>query len=263
MNGFFIRLTQRTLGTAPTVRPSIVPRFAQPSMVNNEFPLADTTEELNQQTGEKINRNHEQKLNEPIINHELVSNQTQEEFTDSPTLHEQSRQAELQQPEYFVGIEPEGKSKQTKKKVLPEKINKIKKIIENRNVARINSVKVTSKKNKIQTILPDTKKETIVDEPLVPMTHEHNQKVENPNAHFEGSNYHLDFHHISGNNTSTRENTSKQQSLEDNQTINVTIGRVEVRAVHPSPAPIKQSKAKNKSTLSLDDYLQQRQRGER
>ncbi|MEE9354517.1 MAG: hypothetical protein V3U75_02915 [Methylococcaceae bacterium] len=294
MSGFFNRLAQRTLGTAPTVRPAIAPRFAQPSMVNNELPLADTTEEINQQTREKVNRNDNQKLNEPVINHEPVSNQIQEKPMDSPTLHEQSRQAEVQQPEHLVDIQPEGKSKQTQKRVQAENIDKTKKIIENRNVARINPVEVTSKKNKIQTILAETKTETIVDEALVTMPHEHNQKVEKPNAHFEDSDYyldvdealvpmpheynqkvensnahfgdsdyHLDFHQTSGNDRSNRDNTSKQQSLEDNQTINVTIGRVEVRAIHPSPAPIKQSKAKNKSTLSLDDYLQQRQRGER
>ena len=245
MSGLFNRLAQRTLGTASVVRPAIAPRFSQPSMAINELPLTEPTEEINLQTREKINKNDNQKLNKPVIKHELVSNQTQEKFIDSPTLHEQSRQVDVQQSKHLVDIQPRDKLKKTEKKLLSESID--------------NPIKLANNKNKTQTILAETKTETIVDEPLVSMPDEHNQNIENPNTHFGDS----DFHQTSGNDRSNRDNISKQQSQEENQTINVTIGRVEVRAVHPSPAPIKQSKAKNKSTLSLDDYLQQRQRGER
>ena len=245
MSGLFNRLAQRTLGTASVVRPAIAPRFSQPSMAINELPLTEPTEEINLQTREKINKNDNQKLNKPVINHELVSNQIQEKFIDSPILHEQSRQVDVQQSEHLVDIQPRDKSKKTEKKLLYESID--------------NPIKLANNKNKTQTILAETKTETIVDEPLVSMPDEHNQNIENPNTHFGDS----DFYQTSGNDRSNRDNISKQQSQEENQTINVTIGRVEVRAVHPSPAPIKQSKTKNKSTLSLDDYLQQRQRGER
>jgi hypothetical protein len=45
--------------------------------------------------------------------------------------------------------------------------------------------------------------------------------------------------------------------------VKVTIGRIEVRAVHPPPAPVKRDRPKPQHMLSLDDYLQQRRRGER
>jgi len=44
-------------------------------------------------------------------------------------------------------------------------------------------------------------------------------------------------------------------------TIEVTIGRVEVRAVHPAPQPRRESPARRGPSLSLDAYLEQRNRG--
>lgn len=45
--------------------------------------------------------------------------------------------------------------------------------------------------------------------------------------------------------------------------INITIGRVEVRAIMPSPPARRAAPAKSRTTLSLDEYLKQRERGRR
>lgn len=60
-------------------------------------------------------------------------------------------------------------------------------------------------------------------------------------------------------NSRLREMNTQEKS---EPTVNVTIGRVEVRAVHKAPA--KQTKLQNKPSgiMSLDDYLEQRNKGQ-
>lgn len=45
--------------------------------------------------------------------------------------------------------------------------------------------------------------------------------------------------------------------------INITIGRVEVRAIMPTPSARRAAPAKSRTTLSLDEYLKRRERGRR
>lgn len=69
------------------------------------------------------------------------------------------------------------------------------------------------------------------------------------------------FNHSSPKPTVTKAEVSKNHP----PAINVTIGRIEVRAVHQqAPASVPQPKREShKPALSLNDYLQQRNRGER
>lgn len=54
-----------------------------------------------------------------------------------------------------------------------------------------------------------------------------------------------------------------QRSTPHESPINITIGRVEVRAIMPAPPARRAVPAKPRATLSLDDYLKQRNRGRR
>lgn len=54
-----------------------------------------------------------------------------------------------------------------------------------------------------------------------------------------------------------------QRSTPHESPINITIGRVEVRAIMPAPSARRAVPAKSRATLSLDDYLKQRDRGRR
>ena len=54
-----------------------------------------------------------------------------------------------------------------------------------------------------------------------------------------------------------------QRSTPHESPINITIGRVEVRAIMPAPSARRAVPAKPRATLSLDDYLKRRDRGRR
>jgi hypothetical protein len=62
---------------------------------------------------------------------------------------------------------------------------------------------------------------------------------------------------------SAEEQQAREQSTEEAHTIQVTIGRIEVRALAATEAPSKNSRRERKapSLMSLDDYLRQRARG--
>lgn len=54
-----------------------------------------------------------------------------------------------------------------------------------------------------------------------------------------------------------------QRSMPRESPINITIGRVEVRAIMPAPPASRTVPVKPRATLSLDDYLKRRDRGRR
>ena len=60
-----------------------------------------------------------------------------------------------------------------------------------------------------------------------------------------------------------RRQSDQPRSSPNEPPIHVTIGRVEVRAVFPAPPSRRTSSARSRPTLSLDDYLKQRDRGQR
>ncbi len=62
---------------------------------------------------------------------------------------------------------------------------------------------------------------------------------------------------------SANSSPSLPDRLASEPTIEVTIGRVEVRAVVASPTPRRAERPRTKPSLSLDDYLKQRTRGKR
>lgn len=290
MNGFFSRLAQRTLGTGQVIRPSIAPRFAPNPTTTNSVVAADPIEDHDQQSSEISNTIEKPKWQEPFIDHVPVNN------VDSPHLQEQQIQTGSEQAEHMVDIQPERYENQAERTEQVVNIIKPGTIETKTHFDRIKPAEDTY--NDIETPkIPDigtpkipvtTETRTVSSDPinlpsqtdlghyqstrrglkvadalLVPMPGNRTQSEKNSSAHFEDLDYPIDLHRVSGNEEPNSADTRKLQGSNESQTINVTIGRIEVRAVHPPPAPIKQSRVKTNPALSLDDYLQQRRKGER
>ena len=280
MSGFFSQLTQRTLGTAQTIRPSIAPRFAQAQPLTNELSPDDPSAEYEQQNNKTSNRTENKKSPPPVT--EPITELVQTKKMDSSFVQDNPRQIESRQmspTESTPGLYKSPSERQerdanlVKLETLKTKnhINPVKPIVEPKQDTETGNIpiviatktQIVSKDRDERHGQPDLTKDKIIkktpfaDKPLVPMPSKQPQDLEN-------SSPPMDLHLPLDFNERNSLNQSKLQGQSDSQTINVTIGRVEVRAVHPTPpAPMKQSKVKNKSTLSLDDYLQQRQKGER
>jgi len=264
MNGFFNRLAQRVLGTAQTVRPAIRPRFSQESMVNNglsvdDVPVTDSLDEQNEPSSNTITINNKPERQKP------EQNDLQSKPVDSLSINLMPGQDNKQQTEHklatFLETEqaPDYENKRTRN------FDKIDTLVTHSSVDRIDLIYDKPKQTAFLNIpaKAEKKAENNSDRPLVTKALESDKKIENtlhnvndsvrPSAVYQTSE--VDRYPLE---------TNKQQNQQASKTINVTIGRVEVRAVYPAPAPvIKQSKPKNQSTLSLEDYLLQRQRGER
>ncbi len=265
MSGFFNRLAQRTLGTVQTVRPAIRPRFSQVSMVSNELPVADipvadipeadSVDEQNQHSSDTLNINYKPEWQKP------EHNDLQSRVIDSLSVNLPPRQDKKQQTEYRAATLFEMDQKPGYENKRTSLFDKTTTLVTHNSVERIDPIK--DKPKQAAFLNTPAKAEKNSDLPLVTKTLESDKKNEKKHHNFEDSAHPLDVYQTSEADRYPLE-TSKQQNQQAAKTINVTIGRVEVRAVYPAPAPvIKQSKAKNQSTLSLEDYLQQRQRGER
>lgn len=278
MNGFFSQLTQRTLGTAQTVRPTLIPRFAQsqPLVETNELSTddsIDSIENLEQKSSTLINSKNNQKLQAPVT--ELV----QTKRMDSSHIQENPRQTKTRlisstesNPDLHTIPSERKQGDVNLVKLEPVKtenrLDLVKPNVELKQDTETENIEIATKtqivtKNRVGRIIqetdltPDRKmdKKPVVDKLLVSMPY---QQIQNP----ENSSYATDLNPLVGLNDHDSLNQSVQQDSNDPQTINVTIGRIDVRAVNPPP-PIKREIRKPKPTLSLDDYLQQRQKGER
>jgi hypothetical protein len=58
-------------------------------------------------------------------------------------------------------------------------------------------------------------------------------------------------------------NTQANDVAEAPETVVVTIGRVDVRAIFPAPQPVPRANRPQSQALSLDEYLKQRSEGRR
>lgn len=56
---------------------------------------------------------------------------------------------------------------------------------------------------------------------------------------------------------------NETRSDETERTITITIGRIDVRAVHPPPPPVQSAPRRHTPSLTLDDYLKQHNGGGR
>lgn len=281
MSGFFDRLAQRTLGTAQAIRPSIAPRFAQTSITTNEFSSADAGEDLAQQSGEISNNNEKPQWQKPVIAQAPKTN------LDNPHLHEQPGQTESQQAVHLIDPHSERYDIQPDRKERDFNIVKAEIGETNKPIDRVNSAEninndtqtptipaltenqIISKDQANLSIQTDFKHDQFVasessatGESWVPIPHQVPSNKEDYDTPFKDGDP-INVHQVSGKESRQNVDKRKQQSPNEAQTINVTIGRVEVRAVQPTPAPIKRERAKTKPALSLDEYLQQRQKGER
>ena len=278
MNGYFTRLAQRGRGVARTLRPVIAPRFAADSI------KADPIDEPNPQPNDEIIPGHAQ----PARYQSLTEHQKPQakQTEKSPVTHPEN-QAQSGSPSQPVSNikpkpEPDGKSDnqgfKADETVLihysehTAKTDKepIDNLLESKNVVATNIPTKTPPQ-------PDTdaqpahqesdysdKTELLAsdDTPLVTTELEETLLITDSRA--------------TDNEFSTNLNTATDQEMlsqsyrsnlhvnkTENQTINVTIGRVEVRAIQPKPVTSNPPKAKPKAILSLNEYLQQRSRGER
>ena len=68
---------------------------------------------------------------------------------------------------------------------------------------------------------------------------------------------------VAPRSAAARNPEARQSSSPNNSTIEVTIGRVEVRAVFPEPPARRAPPPRSRPTVSLDDYLNPRHRGKR
>lgn len=262
MSGFFHRLTQRTLGTAQTARPAISPRFSQISMANNELPVADIPvadiiDEQNQHSSDTLNIINKPEGQKP------EHNDLQSKLVDSLYMHQPPKQVNKQQTEQRVVNLSETDQKRGYENKRTTRVDKTETLVTHNRVERDEPIKDKAKQVAFSNT-PD-KAEKNSDLPLLIMAldRDPDQQNENTKYNLQDSVYPLDARQTSAVDKYSLE-TSSQQNQQAAKTINVTIGRVEVQAVYPASAPvIKPVKAKKQSTLSLEDYLQQRQRGER
>jgi len=302
MSGFFNRLAQRTLGIAWVVRPAIVSRFAQVSSATNEFPSTDAIEDLAQQSSEISNPNAKPKWQKPVTDRVKANSMDSPHSQEQPRQTE-LRQAEHgvdphpgrneKQPAQNKRISNIVKPATAGTKEFSDPVRPVKDFKNDTDAPKIRDDKKAQKmsvetKKPVDTVKPIAEAQKIPNDqangfdqfnleqdqftargpraaeaPLLPMPHQQSQNNGNAAASFNDFGYAIDVHRVSGKEDLQSTDTRKQQSLDKSQTINVTIGRIEVRAVHSAPTPLKREKAKTNPALSLEDYLQQRQRGER
>lgn len=257
MNGFFQRLAQRTLGTAQTVRPFITPRFARN--------LAETE---NANPIPEIGRPPEEPNLNAVHNNKPASRATQ---TEAPQKnHRASRVPEQQtqggqhlnvtnsiRAEPLSPIDPVKPNTDDKNQIetprIPHDIEP--RIISSTHSHRLAEPVLASERS--------PEKRSLEEAPLVPLPVGRSPSPEHSTTRFENFGNPGNVPLNSGQQSLQSTAILKPQGLDESRTINVSIGRVEVRAVHPQPAPIKTERVKTKSTLSLEDYLQQRRNGER
>lgn len=261
MSGFFTRLAQRTLGTAQTIGPNIGSLFAQNLPENETINPIDETE----------NRPTESNSDNFFSQNKKTA------------LHKQENQAKSKQKNSPANLHAEQKNQNEPHTTAIHSVKDeaLKPIDQAKPVDNSNEVIVTAKlPNKPQAQIDERvpsfgldktsfgsnhflDKPSGDDSPLVPMPVDSIQDLENPVANFENVG-HLSVKPspiMPQQRIQNSEALKRQES--ESQTINVSIGRVEVRAVHPQPASVKMERAKTKSALSLEDYLQQRRKGER
>jgi hypothetical protein len=98
---------------------------------------------------------------------------------------------------------------------------------------------------------------------LVPVTTVSAPAATDAGAGFELPHYPADISFMSGVDGSREAKKSESNRSDETPTVKVTIGRIDVRAVNPPSAPVKSERPKPQPMLSLNNYLQQRRRGER
>lgn len=261
MSGFFTRLAQRTLGTAQTIRPNIGSLFAQNVPENRTINPIDKAE------------------NQPTeSNSDNFSSQN-----NKTALHKQENQALAKQknaPANLLG-EQNKPNEPNSKAVHSVKGEALNPIDQAKQIDNSNEVIITAKLPKkshaqiderAHSFGPDQTafsnehfldKQSSDDGPLVPISVDGIQGLENPAAHYDNFDRLIVKPSPLMPQQRDQNTTTLKRQEPVSQTINVSIGRVEVRAVHPQPASVKTEKVKIKSALSLEEYLQQRRKGER
>jgi hypothetical protein len=246
MTNFFTRMSQRSLGLAPTVRPILSPRYADNSFGSDAAGLSSHTEtpqqmdEISLPPGDSAMK----KSSGPWIADSAVSD------PERPIMPASRAEGRRDQTLVSKNIVREMEAHP----LLPEE--------EQNTPAELIKPKSVINKNKhLENSHADVSLEqkAIQDKPLLPLK----PQLDKVPAHAKET---ADSHpyrknHARPNQTFTTANQSNAQ--QEAPVIKVNIGRIDVRAVHKVPSPSKGNKVSSSPTLSLDDYLQQRRRGER
>jgi hypothetical protein len=260
MNGFFTRLAQRTLGTAKTAQPSITPRFAQETWIAEDFHFSGSTEDRSHESNGIANENLMPEMQTPAS-----EPQRRKQQPDNPHPSQQERMSERnEQPSEYTNI---AKPRKVDSKKTIDPVRPLEDIKNNTEAPDFSEDRQTQKvpyNGPKQLILPNSGQDQSIEEaPLVPIALVRTQGMVNSNTHAENSAYTTGVPFLPGIDGRGNSNRSEKNSSDESQTIKVTIGRIDVRAVYPPPKPVKLDRAKPQPALSLDDYLQQRRKGER
>jgi len=290
MNGFFTQLVQRTLNTAQTIGPYIAPKFAQNNMEPEIYKPIEETGDLQQEPASVASPNDKPVLGSPPI-------KPAENYIQTTLLP--AHQIQGKQPSNFANaIKAESlHSHDQVKPINDTKNDNVTITMPNENVTEIQAPANIDPHRPGQAVLANDDsigRRSLDDTSLVPMPDGRTRTLEQSTTQLEnfgnpknsqvmekrsaddtplvslpnGQTQSLAHSTAQLENFGSRQEraqsaSSREQQNSESQTISVTIGRIDVRAVHPAPTPIKRKTAKTKPALSLDDYLQQRQRGER
>lgn len=262
MNGFFQRLAQRTLGTAQTVRPFITPRFSQNlTETENVNPLEEIgrpPEEFN--SNAPHNETPAQHVTQPKAPQNRQANLVPEQQTQSgPRLNvTNSIKAEALSP-----IDPVKPNADDKNRIETPSIphDTEPRIVSSAHSHRLEEPVLASERSSEKPSFQE--KRSLGEAPLVPLPVGRSRSPEHSTTRFKNFGNLGNVPLRSGQQSLQSTTILKPHGSDESRTINVSIGRVEVRAVHRQPATIKAERVKTKSPLSLEDYLQQRRNGER
>jgi hypothetical protein len=289
MTDFFARIAQRTLGTANAVKPLITPRYARESWVaaenldpgeniedrplssrdNGRVRLVPESRSAVRPSGSSLARQQEVQLEQS----------ERKPWTFDPT--DPGPQESRPEPdEGFAGHTHRTQSE----KAYPEE-PLVPNLPDEGLIIRPNAALKNEKADfrspdgpewrterhdhADSLALPDIKpgparNEGVLGEPiLVPMTPVPAPAETDAGARSDLSQYSAGVSLVPGVDERRETSSPESGSSSESKIVKVSIGRIEVRAVHPPPAPVKRDRPKPQPTLSLDNYLQQRRRGER
>ncbi len=253
---FFSRMTERTLGTAPTVHPVIPSRFSYGPMEHSDN-IAEFADQGQEEKFNSLNDTETVKYNdrgESKVLPEVVNGQTSH---PTPLIPQEHHLSEKVEPNHIEAEKPLGK-KTGEPASLELQVLEVKTPGKKQFAGKEQQLLVPKKKKAHE--MTESRlgpKETTVERIRFQLIEEKTKQAD-VTSHRTSMIYPKDQPY-------QFQNSKKQQekSASEAPTIRVTIGRIEVRAVttpQPSRRPVPKKTA---PSLSLDDYLKQRSEGRR
>jgi hypothetical protein len=289
MTEFFARLAQRTLGTANAVKPLITPRFARESWVaaenldpgeniedrplssrdNGSVRLMPEPRSVVRPSASPLSRQQEVQLEQSERKPRIIDptdsgpQGSRPEPDEGFAGHNHRTQPEMAYPEdpLVPNLPNEGLT------IRPDRTltNGAERVRDPDNMQTRRSRHDRPDSKALPDPGPDpVKGEGVLNEPiLVPVTTVSAPAATEAGAGFELPHYPASAPLVPGVDGRPEANSPEPKRSDESPTVKVSIGRIDVRAVHPPPVPVKSERPKQQPMLSLENYLQQRRRGER